>query len=102
MWSGFSLKTITHFIIPTLLVLHTKYSIIRFGGNIYWQSGRSGPLQPANKQLPSSVSQQTAMSPLTNGSKKPIKIRILTDKNGTAENKPRCGQCDKASASLVC
>ena len=76
----------------------------RSAGGIHWESGKSGPLQHV-QVAPPAASKAVARN-LTH--KKPVKVRILTDKNVRRQSSdpkpsmPRCGQCEKTTALLVC
>ena len=73
----------------------------RLDGGNYWQSGKPGALQAQSQQPPLT---SAATKPQTKEPKKVVKVKILTERNGSSEKKPnlpQCGQCEKASASLV-
>ena len=77
---------------------------IRSDGGTYWKSGEPGALHAQSKP-PLALNPNSAMKPKSKDPKKVLKVRILSEKNVNSDEKrsslPKCGQCEKASASLV-
>ena len=73
-------------------------------GGTYWKSGEPGALHAPSKP-PLALNPNPAMKSQGKDPKKVLKVRILSEKNGNSGGKksslPKCGQCEKASASLV-